>query len=122
MREARRYLVYTNQPVASITYALGFNDLAISAGCSPASLNVATGVPAATGNASCNRRPGRRRLGSLVSRTVSTSARKTSGCTSASPGPEWLLTAGAMIERDRARARGRRYLTYGFRAPETASP
>ena len=26
MREARRYLVYTNQPVASITYALGFND------------------------------------------------------------------------------------------------
>ena len=24
MREARRYLVYTNQPVASITYALGF--------------------------------------------------------------------------------------------------
>lgn len=26
MREARRYLVYTNQPIASITYALGFND------------------------------------------------------------------------------------------------
>ena len=26
MREARRYLVYTNQPVATITYALGFND------------------------------------------------------------------------------------------------
>ena len=26
MREARRYLVYTNQPVAMITYALGFND------------------------------------------------------------------------------------------------
>ena len=26
MREARRYLVYTNQPVASVTYALGFND------------------------------------------------------------------------------------------------
>ncbi|MBL8309025.1 MAG: helix-turn-helix domain-containing protein [Burkholderiales bacterium] len=26
MREARRYLVYTNQPITSITYALGFND------------------------------------------------------------------------------------------------